>query len=243
MLLNKKRLFLYKLLLNQKSNLKYEILNNNGVYTFLNFYSIEIAKKIDIDYSKFNGIGLDGFLMTNLINTLFKKKFVRLSFDFTSLAKILFSKLNLNKSRIAVVGSKEEDIVFFKKYIRTHYPGINVIYSRNGYFSDTTHKNKCINQIISLEPDFILLGMGTEYQDLFALNIFSKYSHCQIFTCGGFIHQTRINQGKYYPNFIDKFNLRWFYRLLNEKNIINKIFPSIIYCFIYLFILRFKKQS
>jgi exopolysaccharide biosynthesis WecB/TagA/CpsF family protein len=243
MLLNKKRLFLYKLLLNQKSNLTFDMLNNNGVYTFLNFYSIEIAKKIDVDYSKFNGIGLDGFLMTKLINILFKKKNVRLSFDFTSLATILFSKHNLNKSKIAIVGSSEEDINFFKKYIKTHYPGINIIYSRNGYFSDKTYQNKCIDQIISLEPDFILLGMGTEFQDLFALNIYSKYSHCQIFTCGGFIHQTKINQGKYYPYFINKYNLRWLYRLINEKKIINKIFPSIFYCFIYLFILRFKKQS
>ena len=42
-------------------------------------------------------------------------------------------------------------------------------------------------------------------------------------TCGGFLHQT-ANNIKYYPNWIDRFNLRGFYRMYDEPYLIKRYF-------------------
>mgnify|MGYP000060826451 CR=1 FL=1 len=38
------------------------------------------------------------------------------------------------------------------------------------------------------------------------------------FTCGGFVHQTAMNRMHYYPNWVDKMNLRFVYRMYKEKH-------------------------
>ena len=38
------------------------------------------------------------------------------------------------------------------------------------------------------------------------------------FTCGGFVHQTAMNRMHYYPDWVDKMNLRFVYRMYKEKH-------------------------
>lgn len=47
------------------------------------------------------------------------------------------------------------------------------------------------------------------------------------FTCGGFLHQTshKIN---YYPNWVNKLNLRAFYRLTHEKGMFVRLWNVLI---------------
>ena len=47
------------------------------------------------------------------------------------------------------------------------------------------------------------------------------------FTCGGFLHQTaqRMN---YYPDWINKYNLRAFYRLYKEKGLFKRLYNVLI---------------
>ena len=72
--------------------------------------------------------------------------------------------------------------------------------------------------IVELNPDFLIVGMGALMQEKFLLKV-KKMGYQGIgFTCGGFVHQTAMNRMHYYPNWVDKMNLRFVYRMYKEKH-------------------------
>lgn len=88
----------------------------------------------------------------------------------------------------------------------------------NGYFSSDAEMNKEASHIVELNPDFLIVGMGALMQEKFLLKV-KKMGYQGIgFTCGGFVHQTAMNRMHYYPNWVDKMNLRFVYRMYKEKH-------------------------
>jgi UDP-N-acetyl-D-mannosaminuronic acid transferase (WecB/TagA/CpsF family) len=65
-------------------------------------------------------------------------------------------------------------------------------------------------------PDIIFIGMGTILQETMAIDLREAGYTGAIYTCGGFLHQTK-KEINFYPEFIDKLNLRFFYRLVKEE--------------------------
>ena len=216
-----------------------------GAYTFLNFYSIKIASEIDVNYQGFDGIYCDGFYVIRLFKLFGFSVGERVSFDFTSIADKVFSygsKRNLN---VAIIGSKKKYNDFFCRYIQQEFSGINIVYHVDG-FSIYNDLDNSLAEMYSMKPDIIILGLGTKLQDPLALRIKSylrvnSTNPYWIFTCGGFIHQTAMNRGFYYPYIVNRLNIRFLYRLVREKNIFKKIFPEVFFVPIYIFFLRFTK--
>ena len=89
---------------------------------------------------------------------------------------------------------------------------------RNGYFIDKNDRKKAIADIIGLDSDFTIIGMGSPLQEQFALDLKKSGYNGVVFTCGGFLHQTARGI-KYYPEWVNKYNLRAFYRLFHEKGL------------------------
>ena len=78
--------------------------------------------------------------------------------------------------------------------------------------------NKEASHIVELNPDFLIVGMGALMQEKFLLKV-KKMGYQGIgFTCSGFVHQTAMNRMHYYPNWVDKMNLRFVYRMYKEKH-------------------------
>ena len=48
-----------------------------------------------------------------------------------------------------------------------------------------------------------------------------------VFTCGGFLHQTSDNIN-YYPEWVNKYNLRAFYRLFHERGLVKRLFNVLL---------------
>jgi len=44
----------------------------------------------------------------------------------------------------------------------------------------------------------------------------------RIYTCGGFIHQTAMSGGKYYPWLVNKLQLRFAYRMFKEPTTVRR---------------------
>ena len=86
--------------------------------------------------------------------------------------------------------------------------------------------------------------MGTPLQEKFLIDLKKNGWSGIGFTCGGFLHQTS-NNIIYYPNWIDKFSLRAFYRMYDEPKLIKRyflIYPLAILLFLYdLFKFRFSR--
>lgn len=195
------------------------------VNTCVNPYSYHIFKKNRHLYDGVDGLFVDGMTMCLFIRILYGKKIRRLSFDMSGMAVDFFSRLNdmENRESVYFIGSKENEIMETVYQISTAYPEINIAGWRNGYFSDDDDRNSAIKAIMDSGADFAVVGMGAPLQEQFAIELRNSGFKGTVFTCGGFLHQTtrRIN---YYPAWVNRLNLRAFYRLFHEKGMLKRLY-------------------
>lgn len=192
----------------------------NKLITFLNPYYMELLHKKPDLYRNFDYICSDGMIPIILNKIWNCSKSFRISFDMTSLAKILFTNIETTGESIYFIGSKQEDIEMFIHTVKKCYSQINIVGYHNGYIKNQF--KKISDTIISYEPDIVVIGMGAPLQDEFAVYLHNEGFKGTIYTCGGFFHQTtkKIN---YYPTWINKLNLRTLYRLFKEPYIIKRV--------------------
>ena len=188
------------------------------VYTFLNPVSYLDALYHVKLFSQFDGIFADGSILVGAIRLLYAKKVKRYSFDMTSVAPALFEYAGKNRKSIYIVASKQEQVEKTVKIFRDRYPAVNIIGYRNGYFESEEEQDKEAQHITALNPDFVIVGMGIIKQEKFLLRVKEAGFRGIGFTCGGFIHQTAQDQIDYYPGWIDKYNLRFLYRMYKEPH-------------------------
>ncbi len=195
-----------------------EILEQEGrIYTFLNPVSYLSAMKERTVFETFDGIFADGALLVKSIRLLYGKTPKRRSFDMTSLAPSLFSHAEKNSKRIAIVASKQEEVKQAVVILRAQYPNLYITYWRNGYFTSANEMKDEAHHITDIAPDYLIVGMGTLLQEKMLLYMKAQGFTGIAFTCGGFIHQ--LCGGKdYYPEWIDRYNLRFLYRMYKEPH-------------------------
>jgi N-acetylglucosaminyldiphosphoundecaprenol N-acetyl-beta-D-mannosaminyltransferase len=177
---------------------------------------------------------IDGGLLVIFFNLFFCKNELRVSFDMTSLAPTIFKQAESLEKSIYLVGSKSEEIDASLKAIKENFPRLKVLKHRNGYFSEEEWKNET-SLVAKLNPDIVIAGIGTPIQEHFLIELRSKGWTGTGYTCGGFFHQT-ANGLEYYPKYIDKFNLRWLYRIYDEPKLIKRYtlnYTAFIFVFIY----------
>lgn len=187
--------------------------------TFINPYSyLKLRNKALL--SDVGNIMIDGSLFVMLYNIFLAKNESRVSFDMTSLAPKVFKQADESSQTLYFVGSKEGEISKAINVIKTKYKNLDVIKYRNGYFSEGEWQKE-INTVVKLNPDVVIVGMGTPIQENFLIDLRKKGWEGTGFTCGGFLHQTAKGI-QYYPNWIDRFNLRWLYRIYDEPKLLKR---------------------
>lgn len=190
----------------------------NRIYTFLNPVSYLTALENRSLFEQFDGIFADGSLLVSAIRLLYGKRVTRRSFDMTSIAPELLNYLMKSRKTLYIVASGQEQVECAAKIFREQYPELRIAGFRNGYFFSDAEMNKEASHIVELNPDFLIVGMGALAQERFLLKVKEMGYQGIGFTCGGFIHQTAKNQIHYYPEWIDKMNLRFVYRMYKEKH-------------------------
>lgn len=186
-----------------------------GITTFLNPYSYLVASKsLDI-YQQFDRIYCDGILLVKFLR-LVGLKVERRSFDMTSLAPLVFEQAIARKLSICLVGGEAGVAEKAKgQFIKT-YPGLNICSAYSGFFSSEEHRSSLITNICSDSPDIVIVGMGAGIQERFILDLVTSGWSGYGFTCGGFFHQTVKRGVRYYPEILNRYNLRWIYRIYDE---------------------------
>jgi len=145
----------------------------------------------------------------------------------SGMAVDLFAHLNSCNENIYFVGAKQEMLEATINQIKSAYPNINIAGYRNGYFLLPEHREAEINNITKINPDFVVIGMGAPLQEQFAIDLKENGYNGVAFTCGGFLHQTS-NGINYYPEWINRYNLRAFYRLYKEKGMFKRLYNVLI---------------
>ena len=192
------------------------------IYSFLNPYGYHILRKQMELYLAMDGLFVDGILMCILTRLLYGIKIKRRSFDSTSVAKDFFNRANVTGETIYLVGAAQNEIESTVKQINISYPKINIVGYRNGFFSNEEDRKECFNSILKKNPDFVIVGMGAVLQERFVLDLKQEGYKGICFTCGGYLRQA-ANGVNYYPNWINRFHLRAFYRLYKEKGLFGRL--------------------
>lgn len=188
------------------------------IYTFLNPVSYLTALDNKKLFEQFDGIFADGSILAVAIKALYGKTITRRSFDMTSLAPELLSYAEKEQKSIYIVASQQEQVKKAVGIFKEHYPNLIFAGYRNGYFNSEKEMDAEAEKITQINPDFLIVGMGALMQEKFLLKVKKHGFHGIGFTCGGFIHQTSKNEIEYYPEWADKLNLRFIYRMYKEKH-------------------------
>jgi len=205
--------------------------DNEQNTTFLNPYSYNLARKNKKLFSQFN-IKIDGILLVKMLNIFGFKNIKRESFDMTSLAPIVFNNAIEKNKTIYFIGTKPKIIDKAVENIQKEFKGLNILGYRNGYIK-VDEKYELLENIKNSNPDIVICGMGTISQEQFLVDLQNHGWSGKGYTCGGFLHQTAENI-RYYPNWIDKFNLRLFYRFYKEPHLYKRYFIEYPLFFIYI---------
>lgn len=199
-------------------------LKGEGLITFCSPYAIKIVQdnELYLDMlSRFDHVYCDGMLLVKHCNYLVKgKRYVRQSFDGNSLAADFFSCCVANHSRVAFVGGvpgvSEKAAELAKDLF-----GINVVFERDGFFDGDYAE--LYSQIVAHDVNVIVVGMGVVYQEECLLKLQALGWRGIGVTCGGYFDQMVCgSSAKYYPDWVNRYNLRAIYRLIKEPRRLGK---------------------
>lgn len=196
-------------------------------YTFVNPYSYVILRNYPEIIDNIDGLFVDGISMCWWIKLFCGIKVPRLSFDMTTVAKDFFKILSIKGESVFFIGAKEEEIAQTIKLIQQEFPSLNIKGFRNGYFRDNVERKISLDSIVKINPNYVVIGMGTPIQEQYMIDLKNAGFSGTIFTCGGFLHQS-VSGMNYYPDWINKYNLRGFYRQFKEKGVFQRNYQTFI---------------
>ena len=207
-----------KILLTEKYSIE-ELFSMRGkVYTYVNPVSYLTALRNKGMFNTCDGMFVDGSIFVAAMRMFYGEKVTRRSFDMTSMAPLLLEYANKHLKSICVIASKQEHVEKAIDKFKAKYPLILWCECRGGYFTSLAEMEAVAKKVADEQPDFLIVGMGVKLQEYFLLMCKKAGYQGVGFTCGGFIHQVAMNELNYYPKWIDRMNLRFFYRMYKEKH-------------------------
>lgn len=185
--------------------------------TCLTPYYMTIMEEPDYDmYNEFDYICSDGSYPLKINRWVGKPKSVRLSFDMSSMAPVVFKDMIKHEKSLYILGAKPDEVELSVKTIKLHFPELNISGYHHGYINDC--KDDVVNLIVKSGANVCIIGMGAPLQDEMAVRLKKAGFVGSIYTCGGFIHQTTDGIISF-PEWSNKLNVRFIYRWFHEKGV------------------------
>lgn len=195
--------------------------------TFLNHYSLHVGTKSGIVFSMFDYIFADGALLAAQISRAVATEIPRVSFDLSSVAKEWLGQAGRRGYKVIFVGGRSQDAFAFSEWIKANVPELmsSPVSVRNGFSG--INAEELARELEDGERYFIVFGLGTPRQENCVLDLVSLVRSREITviatTCGGFITQTAISGGDFYPRWIDMFGLRWLWRCYKQPYVVSRL--------------------
>lgn len=208
-------------------------LRKGEIHAFLNPYTYVVLRKHQDLISQFDVIHFDGIALCGIYQLFGVKSVARRSFDMTSVARDVLEEASNSRLTVAIVGTEKGTIDTAVNRLVEKF-SIEVVLSRDGYFDTEEELRSFQEKILEVNPDILIAGMGVVRQENFLADLKQMGWKGTGFTCGGFLHQT-ADRLEYYPQALDKLNLRWAYRVWKDPYVIRRYcldYPKFLYCFI-----------
>lgn len=207
-------------------------LTRGALYTFINPHSYAIADRIGIPYREFDGLYVDGILLSLALRTA-GIHLRRRSFDMVGIAPDVFALAGRLGAGCYFIGARPGEIEPAVDRIGRAWPSMSIVGHRHGYFENASDRRRVIDGIVDLEPALVVAGMGAPLQERFLVDLRAAGWWGTGFTCGGFLHQL-VDRLDYYPAWIDRFQLRWLYRGLTDRRVARRLvttYPEFVRAF------------
>lgn len=133
--------------------------------------------------------------------------------------KIVNSLYSSNKS-FYLIGGKQEIIDTTIVKLKKEFDGINIVGSRNGYFSGEEEENALIEDIASKKPDVVFVAMGSPKQELLMERMLER--HAAIYQGLGGSFDVYVGNVKRAPKWWVDHNLEFAYRLIKQPSRIKR---------------------
>jgi exopolysaccharide biosynthesis WecB/TagA/CpsF family protein len=207
---------------NRHDDFSFNIDSKNVITTFVNPLTFRMDTHFFEDtLTQFDNVYCDGGLLAKFLSFSTKNNFARVSFDGNSLACLIFRECVHFNLKIAIIGSTDGNLYSAAEILKKNK--LRICYKHNGFF-DKVEEKSIIQDLKDTNPDIIILGLGGGKQEELMVKIKAQVDFKYGFTCGGYIDQ--IASGKslqFYPNWVNKYHLRAFYRLIKErKNLLRR---------------------
>jgi UDP-N-acetyl-D-mannosaminuronic acid transferase (WecB/TagA/CpsF family) len=147
------------------------------------------------------------------------------SFDLSEtigIARSVFERARRENRRLLAVGGTAEDAERFRHYLLTeHGLSDSQVVTSSGYHSDVLQE--VMRLVEEVRPDDVVLGLGAPTQERLARHCVARFPQVEFYTCGGFITQTALSGGRFYPPFFDRIHARWLYRIFRQPYVIKRL--------------------
>ena len=193
--------------------------------TFMNPYSYLLLRRSPEVLEQLTAVYCDAITSARLSSLCLGKTIPRISFDYGSLAKTFFTQLDKYKVPMYFFGSDPDALERSYQVFTQSYPNLKVVGKQHGYYAESEYIS-ILQQIVASGAKFVVIGLGTPKQDQAAVDLVrlarteGKHIHC--FTCGGFLTQS-ADKLQYYPEWINRFHLRWLWRVLHERHVLGRL--------------------
>jgi len=203
-----------KLAAKEDANFRSELISFVNPYSYMVLRGHDYYQPVDHYYS-------DATTSSLMLSWLLLKKVPRISFDHGSFAQYFLKRVAEVQSPVYFVGAKTDEISKTVSIFKKQYPKLNIAGFRDGYFSEP---ELVATNILKTGAEFVVCGMGTPYQERFSqvLKQLGAGQIKQIYTCGGFLHQSS-KKIDYYPRWVNRFHLRWLFRVFDESYVLNRL--------------------
>ena len=130
-----------------------------------------------------------------------------------------------NNKKIALIGAKEEIIQKATNNLKKEFPDLNICFSHNGYFSKD-YEEEIIKELISSEPQLVLVALGAPKQDLFINSCKEIYPNAIYIGVGGSF-DVWAGEVERAPKAFRKIGCEWLYRTIKQPERLKRIYKTL----------------
>lgn len=134
---------------------------------------------------------------------------------------------------VAIIGAKPEIIKKTEQNLKQEIEGINIVYTQDGYFSDT---ERVLEELKNKKPRLVLVALGSPKQEKFIRQAKDILPYSLMIGVGGSFDVWSGNVERA-PEVYQKLGIEWLYRTLKQPERFKRIFPTLP-----LFMLRVIKE-
>jgi len=149
-----------------------------------------------------------------------------------NLSMLVLRLSNKYKQKVLLFGASQVINDKAVHNLRKQYPNANIMKGISGYF-ESDRETKIVNQINTLHPDVLLIGMQSPYKEFFAYKYKDTLCTKIIIPCGGMI-EVFSGKSKPTPYWIKKIGLAWFFRFTQNPKKRFALTVSYLYYFLFL---------